>query len=167
MWVGLEIGCVLAALCLLIQRHVASLHYTAFLLSRWYVSVVFGPTYSIIFVASVNVIFSSSCFPVCVTEHYSIACMRRVSPFILAAIWTCAPSVKSAAVTVCVRCPCGPLPAVPLGVRPGLDGRSHSNSALTLRTSKLGSAAAEPFCTPTSTVQTPVSPHPHECWPYF
>ena len=50
---------------------------------------------------------------------------------------------------------------------PGLDGRSHSNSALTLRTSKLGSAAAEPFCTPTSTVQTPVSPHPHECWPYF
>ena len=80
MRVNLELGCILAALSLLIQMHGVSLHYSAFFLSRLHVSVVFGPTYSIIFVASVNVIFSSSYFPVCVTEHYSIVCMHHVYP---------------------------------------------------------------------------------------
>lgn len=119
------------------------------------VSVVFAPTYRIIFVASVNVMFSSSCFPVCVTEHCSTACLRHAYPFILAAIWTFAPSVKTAAMAV--RAGAREAPCLrSLGVRPGLDGRSPSNSALTLRILKPGSTAAEPFCTPISNVQTPV-----------
>ena len=149
------------------QTPVASLRYSAFLLSRLYVSVAFGPTCSIIFAASVNAIFFSSCFPVCVSEHYSTACTRRVYPLIMVAIWTCAPFVTSVAVNVCVPACVAPCLRSLWVCTRDWDGRSHSSSVLTLRISKLGSTAAEPFCTPTVNVQTSVSPRPHQCWSYF
>ena len=80
--------------------HGVSLHYSAFFLSKLYISAVFGPKYRIIFVASVNGIFFSFYFPIFMTEHYSIVCVyhRLFIHSLLVDIW--------AVSTFCESCYC-------------------------------------------------------------
>lgn len=135
----------LSGLVLLI-RPVASLHYSSLPSVRVVCFCCIWATCSIIFAASVNAIFSSSCFPVCVSEHYSTACTRRVYPLIMVANLTCAPFLWRVLLWSCVYRLVW-LPACsPSGCAPGTRmARSHSSSVLTLRITETGLHSSEPF----------------------